>query len=58
MSLASPHRRISASSLFGLNVGLLALLMAVVGGVIWFERQQAIIQAERNARNLTDVLAA
>ena len=58
MSLTFSRRRISASSLFGLNVGLLALLMAVVGGVTWFEREQAIAQAERNARNLTDVLAA
>ena len=52
------RRRISASSLFGLNVGLVALLIAVVGGVIWFERDQAIEQAARNARNLADVLAA
>ncbi|HEY4135174.1 MAG TPA: ATP-binding protein [Alphaproteobacteria bacterium] len=51
-------RRITASTLFGLNVGLVVLLIAVVGGVIWFERMQVLDQAKRNARNLTDVLAA
>ncbi|MFN4283404.1 MAG: ATP-binding protein [Alphaproteobacteria bacterium] len=58
----TPHpqrrQRISANSLFALNVGLVALLIAMVGGVIWFERDQAVQQAARNARNLADVLAA
>ena len=52
------HRRMTSGSLYGLSVGLIALLIAVVAGVIWYERQQTIEQAERNARNLTEVLAA
>jgi PAS domain S-box-containing protein len=52
------RRRIAATSLFGLSVGLVALLIVTVGGVIWFERDQTIGQAARNARNLADVLAA
>lgn len=31
--------RITADGLFGLNVGLVGLLLLVVGGVIWFERE-------------------
>ena len=50
--------RIAAGGLFGLNVGLVILLMLIVGGIIWFERGQVIGQAERNAGNLVDVLAA
>ena len=49
--------RITPNGLFGLNVGLVGLLILVVGGVIWFEREQVIGQAERNAGNLVDVLA-
>ncbi len=55
---ATKRPRITAASLFGLNIGLIVLLIVVVGGVVWFEREQAIAQAERNARNLNDVLAA
>jgi len=56
--IAAKRPRIGLNGLFAMNVVLVGLLIAVVGGVIWFERAQSIAQAERNARNLTDVLAA
>ena len=57
-AVTAKRSRITADGLFGLNMGLVGLLILVIGGVILFEREQVIGQAERNASNLVDVLAA
>jgi len=57
-TVPAKHLHITAGGLFSLNVALIALLVVIVGGVIWFEREQVIDQAERNAGNLVDVLAS